>query len=87
MAYRKLDSIAFGLAFGLVWGVSILLMGLIAHFFEYGLDFVTNMGTVYLGYKNTFLGSLIGGVLGFLDGFIGGFLIATIYNWFAKKND
>lgn len=85
MKHAKLDKIALGFAFGVIWGASVLFMGIIAHFFEYGVEFVTSMGSVYLGYNNSLLGSLIGGALGFLDGFIGGFLIALVYNFFAKK--
>jgi hypothetical protein len=85
MNYARLNKVALGLAFGVIWGLSILLMGLMAHFLQYGVEFVSSMGTVYIGYNNTLLGSFIGGVLGFLDGFVGGFLIASVYNWFSGK--
>lgn len=85
MIGSKLNKVALGLAFGVIWGLSVLLMGLLAHFLKYGVEFVSSMGAVYVGYNNTILGSLVGGLLGFLDGFVGGYLIALVYNYFSQK--
>jgi hypothetical protein len=35
----------------------------------------------FIGYRVTFVGSLIGFVYAFLYGFIGGYFVARIYNW------
>ena len=86
----KLSPLALGLAFGILWGISIFLMGLLAHFFSYGEVFVTSIGTLYIGYDTTIIGSIIGGIIGFVDGFIGAAILAWLYNFFAgccKKED
>jgi hypothetical protein len=82
MTKAKLSPVALGLSLGLVWGVSIFVMGLLAHFFAYGTAFVTSMGVMYVGYEPSIIGSLIGGTMGFIDGFIGGAVIAWLYNVF-----
>jgi len=37
----------------------------------------------FIGYRVTFVGSLIGFAYGFGCGFIGGYLVARMYNWIA----
>ena len=37
----------------------------------------------FIGYRVTFVGSLIGFAYGFVVGFVLGYLIARIYNWIA----
>ncbi len=74
-----------GLAMGLVWGVMMLVMGIIAMNGDYGKLFFDMMASMYPGYAATLGGSLIGLVWGFIDGFIGGFLIATIYNFVCGR--
>ena len=37
----------------------------------------------FIGYRMTFVGSLIGFAYGFCCGFIGGYLVARMYNWIA----
>lgn len=80
--YAKLHVLSFGLALGIVWGVSIFVIGLIAMTTDWGGGFVETMHTVYIGYEPTILGSIIGGIWGFVDLFIGGMIIAAIYNGF-----
>ena len=41
----------------------------------------------YIGYRVTFVGSLIGFGYGFVTGFIGGYLVATLYNWFGLRRE
>ena len=38
----------------------------------------------FIGYRVTFVGSLIGFVYAFLYGFIGGYFVARMYNWIAE---
>lgn len=72
-----------GLSLGVVWGLSILIMGLLAHHYMYGKPFVDAMGQLYIGYAPSIKGSLIGGLIGFVDAFIGGFIVAWLYNVFS----
>ncbi|QRN03195.1 hypothetical protein GH742_04555 [Legionella sp. MW5194] len=83
MNNARLSPVALGLALGIFWGISILIMGLIATYYAYGKPFVASMGLLYPGFEPTVLGSLIGAVIGFVDLFIGGVIIALLYNAFA----
>lgn len=91
MTKLKLSPLALGLAFGIIWGVSVLIMGLLASFYSYGTPFVTSVGVLYVGYEPTITGAIIGGLIGFIDAFIGGVILAWLYNFFAhcrcKKGD
>jgi len=80
----KLDIKAFGLSLGIVWGVGMFLLGLMVLFCNWGSSLVGVMSSVYIGYKPTFLGSLIGGIWGFFDAGIGGAIIAWLYNKLQK---
>jgi hypothetical protein len=41
----------------------------------------------FLGYRVSFLGSLIGFVYGFVSGFLGGYVVATVYNWMVDLRE
>ncbi len=81
---KHLHVCCLGLAFGVTWGLAILITGLIAWLGDWGGAFVTGMGSLYIGYEGTFIGSIIGGIWGFVDGFIFGVVIAWLYNWFCR---
>lgn len=83
MTHCKISPLALGLALGIMWGVSVLLMGLVAFHFMYGTAFVSTMGALYVGYEASILGSVIGGLIGFVDAFIVGVIIAWLYNVFS----
>lgn len=80
----RLKPLALGLALGVFWGFWMLLMGLLAYHFSYGRPFVEAMGTLYLGYEPSIMGSLIGGIIGFVDAFIAGLIVAWLYNGFVS---
>lgn len=82
MTKCRLCPVALGLSFGITWGVSVFIMGLLAHLYMYGVGFVSAVGALYIGYDPSILGSVIGGIIGFVDAFIGGFIIAWLYNAF-----
>jgi hypothetical protein len=42
------------------------------------------LGQFLIGYKVTFVGSLIGLVYGTVIGFVGGYSLSTIYNWIVS---
>ncbi|CEK09209.1 bacteriophage holin [Legionella hackeliae] len=79
----KLSPVALGLSLGVIWGISILILGLIATYYSYAKPFVSAMGALYVGYEPTVIGSLLGGLIAFIDFFIFGFLIGWLYNLFA----
>ncbi len=77
---NKLDVKALGLAVGVFWGLYCLILGLIAMSFGCGTALLEMIGSYYIGYKPTLLGSLVGGVWGLIDGFICGAVVAWVYN-------
>lgn len=83
-SYCRLQVLSFGLALGLLWGVSVLLIGLSAMWYGWGAEMVKLIGAIYLGYQATWLGSLVGGLWGFLDAFLGGVIFAVLYNLFLR---
>jgi len=82
-SYTKLHVVALGMALGVTWGIGILIFGFIATFLNWGVEVIDILGSVYIGYESTVLGSFIGGLWGFIDAFIGGVIIAWLYNCFA----
>ncbi|MFQ5963999.1 MAG: bacteriophage holin [Candidatus Scalinduaceae bacterium] len=75
----------FGLAAGVLWGFSLLLMTLISVGTGYASEFLEVIASIYPGYSISLLGSIIGLVYGFIDGFIGVFIFAWLYNWLETK--
>lgn len=81
---NKLNAMAMGLAFGVLWAAGVLIIALLATYNGYGSEMVASLGTVYLGLEATLTGALIGAVWGFVDAFIGGYVLAWLYNKFAS---
>ena len=85
MATMKCEPIPLGLGIGVILAVYAFLLGLAGLLFPpWGIDLVTTMSSLYIGYAPTFLGSIIGAIWAFVDGFIAGVVIAWIYNKFQK---
>lgn len=83
--YRmRLHVFAFGMAIGVSWAISMLLIGLSGHFFQTNTNLIASMGEMYVGFNATIGGSFIGALWGFIDGFIGGVVVAFLYNMFSK---
>lgn len=82
MTKNKLSPIALGLSLGILWGGSLLLLGLLTHF-GYEGSFVASLRTLHVGYDFSILGSFIAGIVGFFDGFVRGAVIGWLYNVFA----
>ncbi len=80
----KLDVKALGLSFGIMWGVSVVIMDILYMISGWGGSFVIAMGKFYIGYQPTIVGCAIGGIWGFIDMGIAGIVIAWLYNKFAK---
>lgn len=80
---NRISPVALGLTLGVFWGIYVLVMGLAAHFYSYGVGFVASMGVLYIGYEPSVPGSLVGGAIAFVDAFIGGIILAWLYNFFS----
>lgn len=80
---NKFQPLALGIAIGVVWAVSVFLIGLFA-MFGWGADLVKTLGSLYIGYGASIVGAIIGAIWGLVDGFVAGVVIAWIYNLVAK---
>ena len=83
--FCKLHVLPFGLALGVIWGVGLLLVGLISAAGGWGDHFIAAMASLYVGYDATILGSLVGFVWGFVDFLVFGLILAWLYNFFVCK--
>lgn len=81
----KLDVKAFGLTFGLVWGLGLFFITWWIIAFEGATGRQTFISMVYRGYEISAVGSFIGLAWGLADGFIGGLIFAWLYNFFAAR--
>lgn len=70
----------FGLAAGILWGVSMFVLTIVCLLTGFGNAWLQLIQSFYVGYSVSWVGSIIGFVYGFLDGFIGCYLFAWIYN-------
>ncbi len=84
MAYMKCDPVPLGVGIGVILAVYVFLLGLIAMWWNWGTVIVTVLGSLYIGYEPTFIGSILGAIWAFVDGFIAGVVIALVYNKFQK---
>jgi len=76
----KLEQNAFALAWGICWGVWTLIMGLLAAWTGFGVNFVDAFGRFYWGYNATMWGSVVGGFWAFVMASIIGWVLAWLYN-------
>lgn len=80
----KIDVKAFAIACGLVFGFAIFFVTWWLMLLNGITGAKTVIGTVYLGYNISPLGSLIGLAWGFVDGLFFGGLVAWLYNRLAR---
>jgi hypothetical protein len=74
------------LAIGILWAVSILLVGIVNLASpSYGVAFLAWASSIYPGFHNSrhFLDVVVGALYGLVDGGIGGAIVAWLYNCFA----
>lgn len=81
----KLNVTAFGLTFGLIWGLGLFFITWWIIAFEGSSGQETFIGLVYRGYTISAIGSVVGLVWGLADGFIGGIIFAWLYNLIVSK--
>lgn len=73
-----------GVAFGVTWALSTMILGVMAWQFHHGNSIVVELSSIYWGYEGTFIGILFGCLWGFVDGFISGVIVAWVYNFYVK---
>lgn len=79
----KLDTKAFAVACGLIWGLGLFLATWWVIGFDGATGEITWIGRIYRGYRLTPLGSLIGLAWALPDGALFGALLAWLYNTLA----
>lgn len=81
----RLNIAAFSVSAALVWGVGLFLMTWWIIAVEGVQSEPTLLGSVYIGYGLTPMGSVAGLVWGLIDGLVCGAIFAALYNWFAGR--
>ena len=81
----KLNTKAFGVACGLIWGFGLFLITWWIIAFDGSTGELSFVGRIYRGYSISPLGSVMGLIWGAVDGFVGGFIFAWLYNFIAGK--
>lgn len=82
----RLSPIALAVTLAILWGGSILLVGLISLGApSFGAAYLGTMSSFHPGFQasHTVLDVLVGTLAGIVDGAIAGFLLAWLYNWLA----
>ncbi len=77
---KKIPYSRLGLTLGILGSAYVFLMGILAYF-HIGRPIVDILGSLYIGYEATILGSLIGAVWAFIDCYIAG----TAGEWLYKR--
>jgi len=80
---EKLSVKGLAVSLGTLWAIAIFLMGIAATVSGWGNSFVNLLGSMYIGYSASLVGSIIGAVWALIDGLICGALVAWLYNRFA----
>jgi hypothetical protein len=83
--HTTLGVISFGLALGLTSAIFVFLLGLMAAWFGWGVEFAIMLSSLYIGYGPTFVGSVTGAVWAFVDGLLFGVVVAWLYNCFLLR--
>ena len=83
--HATLGVISFGLALGVTSAIFVFVLGLMAHFFGWGVELAGVLSSLYIGFGPSFVGTIAGAVWAFVDGFIAGVVIAWLYNRFLLR--
>lgn len=85
----KLDTKALALTAGILWGVYVFLIALLASFGVnlpwFNEQIVAELAKVYFGYTATIGGAFLGLVYGLACGGLSGWIFGWLYNKLAKK--
>ena len=81
----KVSMCNLGVALGLVWGLTVLVLAYLGMWFDLALPIVDSFATLYKGLDTTYFGGIIGLLWGFFQGYVSGALIAKVYNYCSCK--
>ncbi len=85
----RLNATIQGVVTGIVAGLAIFIATnwLILRGGEVVGPHLSLLGQYFIGYRVTFVGSLIGFAYGFIAGFLGGYCVSRIYNWLTDARE
>lgn len=69
-----------GCAGGILGGLTMLIITILALAIGYGTDWLHMVGGFYPGYTISLFGTVVGTVYGFIQGFVFFYLLAWLYN-------
>ena len=83
----RLNATVHGIAIGLLFGLAIFVATnwLVIKGGPVVGPNLALLSNFFIGYRVTFLGSIVGFVYGFLVGFLFGYFVARMYNWILDK--
>jgi len=85
MKKLELNAKAAALSGGVIWGLSLFVMTLLASSNGYADSFLSLIEGVYPYYELSVVGAFWGLLWGFLDAFIGVYIFICLYNFFVGK--
>ncbi len=80
-----LNSKAFALSAGIIWGLVIFATTITSTFTGYGKSFLEAYSSLHPGYSISMVGSFIGFVYAFICAFVGVYIVIGLYNRFEKR--
>ena len=80
-----LNTKAFALSAGIIWGLTIFLTTLLSVASGYGKAFLESYGSLHPGYSISFFGAFIGLVYAFICAFVGIYVLIGLYNRLEKR--
>ena len=85
----RLNAKIYGLIAGLLAGLAVFLATnwLVLKGGEVVGPHLALLGQFLIGYRVTFMGSLIGSAYGFAGGFVTAYLVACLYNWLVELKE
>ena len=81
----KLNIKALCFSLAITFGLSMFLLGLAGAWLNWGVDFINVLGSFYVGFAPTFVGSIIGAIWGLVLGGVFGIVISWFYNLFVVE--
>jgi hypothetical protein len=81
----KVNEIALALALGSVYGIIMLVFGLLSTLTGWGSEALRLHSGFFIGWGPTVLGSIVGAIWGIIFGAIFGYILGILYNFFDKK--
>jgi len=85
----RLNATVQGIVTGLVFGLVLFIITnwLVLKGGEVVGPHLALLGHFFIGYRVTFVGSLIGFAYGMVTGFLIGYVVASLYNWLVDLKD